>query len=138
MIFLGLGSNLGDKKGNLEQALDLLAQEKVRIVRTSSFYETQPWGNLAQDPFLNMVAEVSFEGNPLDLLDIILGIEQKMGRVRMEKWGPRIIDIDILEFNRITLQTPNLTIPHPYYPERDFVMIPLRELEPDWIPTKTI
>lgn len=132
MIFLSLGSNLGDKKANLEKALELLALAGVKIARISSFYETAPWGNPNQDDFVNIVVEVIFEGSATELLEIALATEQKMGRIRLEKWGPRRIDIDIIDFHRQQIQTDTLTLPHPYYKERDFVMIPLKELEPDW------
>lgn len=132
MIFLSLGSNLGDKRANLEKALELLALEGVEIARISSFYETAPWGNLNQDDFVNIVVEVIFDGSPAELLEIALATEQKMGRIRLEKWGPRCIDIDIIDFHRQQIQTETLTLPHPYYKERDFVMIPLKELVPNW------
>lgn len=132
MIFLSLGSNLGDKRANLEKALELLALQGMGIARSSSFYETAPWGNPNQDDFVNIVVEVIFEGKAEDLLEIALATEQKMGRVRLEKWGPRCIDIDIIDFHHQQIQTDTLTLPHPYYRERDFVMVPLKELEPEW------
>lgn len=132
MIFLGLGSNLGDKKQNLETALRLLSAKGVEIVRVSTIIETPPWGLSEQDNFLNLVAEVAFDGSPQALLSLILGIEKEMGRVRTTKWGPRIIDIDMIDFHRIRIHSELLTLPHPFYADRDFVMIPLRELEPQW------
>ncbi len=135
MIFLGLGSNIGDKRYNIDQALGLLAKQGVLTLRCSSYYLTSPWGITDQDEFINIVCEVKFEGNAQDLLKICLDTEIEMGRERLLKWGPRLIDIDILEFRRQQIHTPNLKIPHPYYMERDFVLVPLSEMEPDWIPT---
>ena len=133
MIFLGLGSNLGDKTANLQMALQKLGEKGVAVLRISTILETPPWGFTEQDSFMNLVAEVSFDGTPESLLSILLGIENEMGRVREMKWGPRLIDLDILDFHRQIVQTETLSLPHPHYHERDFVMIPLRELEPDWV-----
>ena len=133
MIFLGLGSNLGDKTANLQMALQKLGEKGVAVLRISTILETPPWGFTEQDSFMNLVAEVGFDGTPESLLSILLGIENEMGRVREIKWGPRLIDLDILDFHRQIVQTETLSLPHPHYHERDFVMIPLRELEPDWV-----
>jgi len=135
MIFLGLGSNIGDKVANIVRALKLLEAGGVTINRVSSFYQTPPWGIRDQEAFINIVCEVDFVGAPEELLDICLHIEEKMGRKRIIKWGPRLIDIDIIEFHREMIQTPTLTLPHPYYLERDFVLVPLAELAPHWQPT---
>ncbi len=132
MIFIGLGSNIGNKTANLEMAISKLAEHGVATLRRSSFYETAPWGNVEQDSFLNAVIEVYFEGEAPFLLEICLKVEQEMGRERKEKWGPRNIDIDMIDFHRQKIDLPQLQLPHPYYQVRDFVMIPLRELEPDW------
>jgi 2-amino-4-hydroxy-6-hydroxymethyldihydropteridine diphosphokinase len=132
MIFIGLGSNIGDKKANIFKALTLLAQKNIEIVRVSNMYETAPWGVLAQDDFVNAVAEVAFEGDAEALLTLLLQTEMEMGRVRIEKWGPRLIDIDIIDFHRQVIQNDFIHLPHPFYKERDFVLIPLRELEPNW------
>jgi len=135
MIFLGIGSNLGDKAQNLRRALTELERREVSIRRCSAFYRTAPWGIEAQDHFLNAVCEVQCAHSPRTLLDLVLAIETDMGRIRQQKWGPRLIDIDLLEFHRRTMESERLTLPHPYYPVRDFVLVPLAELEPDWIPT---
>ncbi|MBX7242134.1 MAG: 2-amino-4-hydroxy-6-hydroxymethyldihydropteridine diphosphokinase [Bacteroidia bacterium] len=132
MIFLGLGSNLGDKIQNLTMALRKMEAKGITILRTSQIIETAPWGVTNQDFFMNMVIEVKYEDTPEALLNCILSVETEMGRVREVKWGPRIIDIDIIDFHRQKINTDSLILPHPYYSERDFVMIPLRELEPDW------
>lgn len=132
MIFLSLGSNVGDKTANLDTALGLLHLYGVRIVRVSSYYGTTPWGYIEQDDFVNAVAEVAFSGGAHELLAIALQIERSMGRIRLQKWGPRIIDIDIIDFFRQKINTETLTLPHRFYQERDFVLLPLRELEPLW------
>ncbi len=135
MILLGLGTNKGNKLANLQEVLSQLNSRGVEVLRQAPIFETEPWGKKNQDSFLNTVIEVKYEGTPQELLQTILQIEQLMGRVREYKWGPRIIDIDILEFNRETIESPGLTIPHPHYPERVFVLAPMAELEPDWVPT---
>ncbi len=135
MIFLGLGANIGDKKENIERALNLLTKNEIRVLRTSSFYSTPPWGIKEQDEFINIVCEVAFEGGAEELLGNCLQVEQEMGRERIVKWGPRLIDIDILEFQRLQINTQRLTLPHPLYTDRDFVLVPFAELEPQWIPT---
>lgn len=132
MIFLGLGSNMGDRTQNLKTALLKMEADGIRIIRTSQIIETAAWGFTNQNAFMNVVTEVEFEGTAESLLKQILAIETKMGRIRSVKWGPRVIDIDIIDFHRQIIHTENLILPHPYYSERDFVMIPLRELEPDW------
>ena len=116
-------------------ALDLLKLYQVHILRVSSYYISEPWGVRSQDDFINAVAEVSFDGTASELLSIVLEVEKHMGRIRRVKWGPRLIDIDILEFKREIHKVPDLSIPHPFYPMRNFVLIPFAELEPDWIPT---
>jgi 2-amino-4-hydroxy-6-hydroxymethyldihydropteridine diphosphokinase len=135
MIFLGLGSNLGDKVAQVEQALTRLPAKDIAVRRCSSLYQTAPWGVRNQDRFVNLVCEVSFTGEAPDLLARVLEVEQEMGRVRVQKWGPRLIDIDIVEFHGQQVHTPTLTLPHPFYLERDFVLVPLAELEPHWVPT---
>lgn len=135
MIFLGIGSNQGDKASHLHAALAHLQGCGVEIRRCSRFYHTAPWGGVEQAAFLNAVCEVSFAGSASELLDHCLAIEIEMGRVRQQKWGPRLIDLDVLEFHREQWDTERLKLPHPYYPQRDFVLEPLAELEPDWVPT---
>lgn len=138
--FLSLGSNLGDKKNNLEQALALLENKPmlenkslIKIKRISGYYETEPWGGVEQDSFFNLVAEIESDMDPWELLKYCQEVEKVMGRERLIHWGPRIIDIDILSYNNRVLHTAELTIPHPFMEEREFVLAPLRELEPDYI-----
>ena len=135
MIFLGIGTNIGDKESNLEIALNQLEQKGVGIKRCSWIYETPPWGITDQEAFYNLVLEVAYEDSPRSLLQHCLSVEEEMGRKRKVKWGPRLIDIDLLEYNREIHLTPDLQLPHPYYTQREFVLVPLAELEPNWTPT---
>lgn len=131
-IFLGLGSNIGDRDVNLNQALELLQNEIGELVKVSSVFETKAWGITDQGDFLNIAAEFQTKLFPLQVLDIILDIETKMGRKRIQKWGARNIDIDILYFNNWYFHFPNLTVPHPYISERSFVLSPLSEIAGDF------
>jgi 2-amino-4-hydroxy-6-hydroxymethyldihydropteridine diphosphokinase len=129
--FLSLGSNQGDKKRNLEQALEYLGDTSdLKLKKISGFYETEPWGGVEQDSFLNLVVELESMMEPLKLLHKCQQIEEKLGRTRSVRWGPRTIDIDILIYNNKTIKTPELILPHPYLEEREFVLAPLREIEP--------
>lgn len=135
MIFIGLGSNLGNRIENLELSLKKMQQAGVRVKRVSPIYQSKAWGFTDQEDFYNAVVEVEFDGSPYHLLAILNGIEGDMGRVRTLKWGPRTIDLDILEFNGEVMESDNLIIPHPLYTQRSFVLCPLSDLEPSWIPT---
>ena len=103
----------------------------IHIVKLSSLYETSPWGYTEQDLFMNLVVLIETSLSPVELLDCCQFIEQELGRVRLIKWGPRVIDVDILLFEDETINTERLTIPHPFMTERDFVMIPLCEIAKD-------
>lgn len=130
--YLSLGSNMGDKKKYLYDAIKLLdSYEGVRLIRLSSLYETNPWGYTEQDLFMNLVVLVETTLSSIELLDCCQFIEQELGRVRLMKWGPRVIDVDILLFEDEIIQSTRLTIPHPFMTERDFVMIPLCEIASD-------
>lgn len=129
---LSLGSNLGDRAGHLKDALDCLEGDDVHVVRRSSVYETEPQEFLSQPWFLNMVAEVETTLSPHELLSRILGIERNLGRIRVTPKGPRIIDIDILLYGELTVDTDELQIPHPRLGERRFVLEPLAELVPEF------
>lgn len=130
-VYLGLGSNLGDKAENLAQAIRLLANhDKIKVTRKSSLYITAPWGKTDQDEFLNQVVEIDTKLTPLELLHVLQQIEIKLGRLRNEKWGPRVIDLDILLFGEETIALPELVIPHPHLYARLFVLIPLQEIAP--------
>jgi 2-amino-4-hydroxy-6-hydroxymethyldihydropteridine diphosphokinase len=128
---LALGSNLGNRLANLQRAVDLLnATPGLRVVRSSRVYETEPVGPRQPD-YLNAVVEVRTTLPPRELLRTGLRVEGEMGRVRSERWGPRVIDIDVLAFDTLTIEEPDLAVPHPRMHERGFVLVPLLELEPD-------
>lgn len=130
--FLGLGSNTGDKAGNLQIALSLLAREKaMRVKRVAPFYRTAPWGYPDQAWFVNTVAEIETTLPPGQLLAVCLGIEEKMGRVRTVRWGPRVIDLDLLLYGQAVINEPGLVVPHPEMSRRAFVLVPLADLAPD-------
>ena len=132
MILIGLGSNIGEREQNLQQALGLLEMDgTIRIFKISSIYETAPFGVMDQDDFLNMVVAVETELSPENLLQKCLGVENAMGRVRSRHWGPRIIDLDLLFYDAVQMQTNNLTLPHPGIGQRAFVLIPMRDVAMD-------
>jgi 2-amino-4-hydroxy-6-hydroxymethyldihydropteridine diphosphokinase len=129
--FVGLGSNLGDRLAKLQKAVDLLGQvEGVAVLRSSRVYETAPVGP-PQPDYLNAVVEVLTSLGAKGLLEACLDVERTMGRVRVERWGPRVIDLDVLTFGDETIKEPDLTVPHPRMHERAFVLVPLLELEVD-------
>jgi 2-amino-4-hydroxy-6-hydroxymethyldihydropteridine diphosphokinase len=131
-VFLSLGSNLGDRKQNLENAIAAIEREQIRIVARSSVYETEALDVTDQPWFLNMVIECATGYFPLQLLMIVLRIERELGRVRDKslRRGPRVIDIDILLFAEVVMDTPQLTLPHPRMLDRRFVLEPLLEIDP--------
>lgn len=129
--YIALGSNLGDKEKNLRRALLLLTQQGVEVVRVSSFLSTEPYGVTDQPQFLNAVACVRTSLAPLALLDVLLATELAMGRVRLRHWGERNIDLDLLLYEDVVLDTPHLRLPHPDMQNRDFVLLPLAEIAPE-------
>ena len=130
---IALGSNLGDSKQILNQALESLSQTSgIELISYSSWYETVPVGP-PQPDYVNGCAILETELLPEDLLQILLKIEQQFGRIRQERWGPRILDLDILLYGDLILEMPNLTIPHPRMNERAFVLVPLAEIAVHWI-----
>ncbi len=126
-VYFGLGSNLGKREENLTQALAFLS-ERLRVVKTSSIYETEPVGNPNQPLFLNMVCQAETTISSLGLLILVKAVENKLGRMPDKPNSPRTIDIDILLYGDRVLETPQLTIPHPRLQERAFVLVPLAEL----------
>jgi 2-amino-4-hydroxy-6-hydroxymethyldihydropteridine diphosphokinase len=130
-VFVGLGSNLGDRELNLRQALERL--EEVGPVRASSFRETDPVGVTDQPKFLNAAAELATDLSPRELLERLLEIERELGRDRAieRRWGPRVIDLDLLLFGEEAIDEPGLTVPHPRLADRRFVLEPLCELNED-------
>ena len=129
--YIALGSNLGDKEKNLRRALLLLTQQGVEVVKVSSFITTEPYGVTAQPQFLNAVCEVRTNLAPLALLDVLLATELAMGRVRLRHWGERNIDLDLLLYGNVVMNTKRLRLPHPDIQNRDFVLLPLAELAPE-------
>lgn len=129
--FLGLGSNLGEKTNNLITAVEHLKKEKIVIRNFSSFYKTQPRDYLDQPWFINMVIEIQTDLEPGSFLTFIQRIEKKMGRKASIPKGPRIIDMDILLNEDLVIESQCLTIPHPRMHERNFVLVPLKEIAPD-------
>jgi 2-amino-4-hydroxy-6-hydroxymethyldihydropteridine diphosphokinase len=134
-VFIGIGSNLGDRKANCREARQRLEQlPNTRVVKESSLYESEPHGN-AKTWFANSVVEIETEFNSAELLKRLKAIEAAMGRkrVRGKRWGSRVIDLDILFFDMETIEKRNLKVPHPEIPNRRFVLIPLSELAPQLI-----
>jgi 2-amino-4-hydroxy-6-hydroxymethyldihydropteridine diphosphokinase len=132
--FLGLGGNLGDPVKSMGAALRVIGDDpETGIVAVSSVYRTPPWGKTDQPDFLNCAAEVSTGRGPRELLDLCLAAEQSLKRVRQERWGPRIVDLDVLVYGDVAVHEPGLAIPHPRMLERAFVMVPLAEIAPDLV-----
>lgn len=129
MVYLGLGSNMGDRQENLDRALEYLSQ-RLRMGKISSTYDTEPVGDIEQPRFLNLVCQAYTHLAPSGLLALAKGIESKMGRTGRSS-SPRPIDIDILLYGDEVMETPELVIPHPRMAERTFVLIPLAEIAPD-------
>jgi len=126
-VYLGLGSNMGDRQDNLDRALDFLSQ-RLRIDRVSSVYDTEPVGNVEQPHFLNLVCQVNTRLAPRELLTLAKSIESKLGRTSGKSNASRPIDIDILFYGDQVIETPELVIPHPRLAGRAFVLIPLAEI----------
>lgn len=129
--YLSLGANSGNREETLREAVRRIgAAESVELTAVSSVYETEPWGKLDQPRFLNLAVAVETTLSPEALLALAQKIENELGRVRHERWGARTIDIDILCFEGVERNTPDLTLPHPYMTERAFVLVPLAEIAP--------
>ncbi|HEY2842253.1 MAG TPA: 2-amino-4-hydroxy-6-hydroxymethyldihydropteridine diphosphokinase [Bryobacteraceae bacterium] len=131
IAYLGLGSNLGDRRANLAEAITRVASDTVRVLRSSSLWETEPRDLRDQPWFLNQVIEVESDLLPRQLFQRIQRIEREMGRQRSTPKGPRLIDIDILQYGNAVVKSEDLEIPHPRMAERRFVLAPLAELAPD-------
>lgn len=129
---LGIGTNMGDRADNINSAVESLSLVPgITVLRTSDIYETEPWGFTDQPNFYNNVVEIETELTPNALLGVCLGIEAAMGRVRVFKNGPRIIDIDLLVYEGAKSDTEELRLPHPRISERAFVLVPLKDLYDD-------
>ena len=135
IAYIGLGSNLGDKKANCRKAIALLAKSG-RVTSVSSLYRTEPMGYADQDDFVNAVVEIETGLSPEALLQQCRSIEDELGRVRTIRWGPRTIDVDILLYGAAMIETPELTIPHPLLHTRRFVLVPLCEIAPQTLHPK--
>lgn len=131
LIYLSLGSNLNDRFANLRRAIDEL-QQYVTVTAISPVFATAPWGDTDQPPFLNTCVAVVSDLSPHEILHRAKQIERKMGREKTRHWGPRLIDIDILFYDKMIVQDDELTIPHPHIAERAFVLAPLAVLIPDF------
>ena len=130
--FIGAGANLGEPVRQIRQAKDALQKSPgVRLLGASSLYRTQPMGPIAQPPFVNAVFSLECGMSPQDLLALLLSVEEKMGRIRRERWGPRVIDLDLLFFDEAIISEQGLEVPHPRLHERRFVLTPLVEIAPD-------
>lgn len=129
--YVALGSNLGDRRANLQEAITRLEQAGIKIERTSTFLETEPYGVTDQPAFVNAVLAVATELEPLELLRKLLAIELEMGRVRKRHWGERNIDLDLLLYEDVVMTSKELTLPHPDMQNRAFVLVPLAEIAPE-------
>lgn len=134
---LALGANICDAAAQLEAAIAAIgAHPKITLLTRSTIIVTEPWGVTDQDDFHNGAVLIDTALTPLELLDFCLQTEAELGRVRTMKWGPRVIDIDVIAYDDVQMQSERLTLPHPYAHERDFVLVPTREIAPeiaDWI-----
>ncbi len=132
IVYLGLGSNMGDRKAHIDSAVSAIARlPATRLLRRSGLYETKPWGNTDQPDYLNMVVEIGTALSPHTLLRHCADIEKRAGREPGEKWGPRPMDIDILLYGKRRIRTATLQVPHPHMWDRAFVLRPLADLVPD-------
>lgn len=129
--YIGLGSNMGDRLQNLAQAVKCMEKKGIEIECLSSVYETEPQGIPDQPWFLNMVARINTSLHVRDLLNLLRAIEDQMGRQRHKRWGPRLIDLDILLFGKEVVKERDLEVPHPRLSERAFVLIPMLEIDED-------
>lgn len=132
-IFLGLGSNIGDRFAYMQQAITGLQSQGFETQAKSALYETPPWGLKEQPPFINQVIEGRFSGSPMDLLAVAMQVEAEVGRERLLHWGPRVLDIDVLAIGQEKIVSQRLTVPHPFAKERAFVLVPWAEIAPEFI-----
>jgi len=134
IYFLGLGSNIGDLEENMCVAIDKISQvHGCKVLQKSNVYMTKAWGFEEQDDFLNMVLEIETDISPQMFIKYLKDIEVQMGRVKTQKWGPRVMDIDILYCDDMVMEMDDLVIPHPYLHEREFVLKPLLEIAKDFV-----
>jgi len=133
--FISIGSNIGDRVANCRRAVELLTEPStcVTFVRSSSFYLTPAWGETGQGEFVNLVVEIKTACSPAKLLQTLKGIEASMGRKPAKRWGPRVIDLDIIFYGDRVVREEGLVIPHPLAHKRGFVLVPLDEISPDFM-----
>ncbi|HXX81527.1 MAG TPA: 2-amino-4-hydroxy-6-hydroxymethyldihydropteridine diphosphokinase [Thermodesulfovibrionales bacterium] len=133
IVHIGIGSNLGNREEHCLKAVRLCAEKGILVRQRSSMYETEPWGVKDQPGFINMAIEGETGLTPAQLLNVLRMIEDEVGRVETFRWGPRVIDLDILLYDDLVMNTPELRIPHPLMHKREFVLRPLVEIAPDTI-----
>jgi len=127
--YIGIGSNLGIPEENCTNAIEKISSIKdIKIISKSSFYQTEPIGGVQQDWFVNAAIEIETDLSPENLLSVLLNLELAMGRIRKEKWGPRLIDLDLLLYSNLVLEKKGLSLPHPEIQNRKFVLIPMSEI----------
>lgn len=131
IAYISIGSNLGDREENCRQAIKLIEKNGIVVRKQSRMYETEPWGVKDQPKFINMAIEAETDKKPEELLRVLEEIEKEIGRTETVKWGPRVIDLDILFYDDLILKIPGLEIPHPLLHKREFVLKPLCEIAPD-------
>ncbi|MFC1712096.1 2-amino-4-hydroxy-6-hydroxymethyldihydropteridine diphosphokinase [Candidatus Poribacteria bacterium] len=132
VVYIGLGSNLGNRAGNIRKALDMLDEfDNTSVLVVSSLYETEPEGYEDQDWFVNAVARIETALSPVELLKLLKEIEQAVGRQKNVRWGPREIDLDLLLYDELSFDSPDLVVPHPRMHQRAFVLVPLAEIAAD-------
>ena len=130
-VYIGIGSNLGERKENCRKAVRLFLENGIAITKMSSMIETEPWGVTNQQKFINMAVEVHTDLGSEELLALLQEIEFEMGRLPSARWRPRVIDLDILLYDDLVMKIDDLEIPHPYIKDRDFVLKPLAEIAPE-------
>jgi 2-amino-4-hydroxy-6-hydroxymethyldihydropteridine diphosphokinase len=133
IIYIGIGSNLGDKEGNCKTAIERLSKNGIAVKKISSPYRTKPWGVEDQPDFVNMAVKAETNVNPSELLTILKTIEKEMGRQDGVRWGPRLIDLDLLFYDDLVFSCDELAIPHPLLHEREFVLLPMTEIAAEFV-----
>lgn len=130
--FIGSGSNLGQREQQLRQALQWIREEIGEVVKESAIYQTSPWGGIDQPDYLNQVWQIRTELDPFQLMSALLKLEKRARRERIMRWGARTLDLDLLFYDDYRIRTDFLTLPHPRMLDRNFVLVPLAEIAPDW------
>jgi len=130
-VHIGIGSNIGNRQRNCREAIRQLGSRGVKVVKEAAMIETEPWGVADQPRFINMAVEAETDMTPDRLISLLKDIEVSMGRTESVRWGPRLIDLDILFYDDLIIDSPGLKIPHPRLHERAFVLVPLSEIAPE-------